>query len=229
MPPGAPTPYSPVEAVKYGWTGFTRNVAPFLVLTIVMMVIGAAISVTTNLITTGSVLGIQEYDSTPDVGEMLGMQAVSLGGSFISTLISWVIGMAMMRGAIDVVDTGRTELGAMFSRINWGAALGAAVLGTLAIWVGIFACIVPGLIIGFLLWFTSPAVIDGEPATGALSASYRFTSGNVGDVLLFGLLAIVLIVIAVCTCGLATLVVSPVLSIGMAYTWRVLQGRPVAP
>ena len=229
MPPGAPTPYSPVEAVKYGWTGFTRNVAPFLVLTIVMMVIGAAISVMTNLITTGSVLGIQEYDSTPDVGEMLGMQAVSLGGSFISTLISWVIGMAMMRGAIDVVDTGRTELGAMFSRINWGAALGAAVLGTLAIWVGIFACIVPGLIIGFLLWFTSPAVIDGESATGALSASYRFTSGNVGDVLLFGLLAIVLIVIAVCTCGLATLVVSPVLSIGMAYTWRVLQGRPVAP
>src|SRR5699024_7407405 len=136
MPPGAPTPYSPVEAVKYGWTGFTRNVAPFLVLTIVMMVIGAAISVMTNLITTGSVLGIQEYDSTPDVGEMLGMQAVSLGGSFISTLISWVIGMAMMRGAIDVVDTGRTELRAMFSWFDCGATLGDDGVDTRVIWVG---------------------------------------------------------------------------------------------
>lgn len=229
VPPGAPAGYSPVEAVKYGWTGFTRNVAPFLVLTIVLMAISAAISFTTNLITTGSVFGIQESDSTPDVGEMLAMQAVSLGGSFISTLISWVIGMAMVRGAIDVVDTGRTELGAMFSRINWGAALGAAVLATLAIWVGIIACVIPGLIIGFLLWFTSPAVIDGESATGALAASFRFTSGNVGDVLLFGLLAIVLVVIGICTCGLGMLVVSPVLTIGMAYTWRVLQGRPVAP
>lgn len=232
MPPGggyAPAPYSPVEAVKYGWTAFTRNVAPFLVLTIVSLVIGVAISSLSNLIATGSVLGTQDYGATPDVGEMLVTQVISLIGSFITTLIGWVIGMAMMRGAIDVVDTGRTDLGAMFSRINWGAAVGAAVLGTLAIWAGIIACIVPGIIIAFLLWFISPAVIDGETATGALAASYRFTSGNVGDVLLFALLTAVLLIIGICTCGLGMLVVTPVMTIGMAYTWRVLQGRPVAP
>lgn len=50
---------------------------------------------------------------------------MSLGMGFVSTLISWVIGVALMRGAIDVVDTGRTDLGAMFSRINWGAAIGS--------------------------------------------------------------------------------------------------------
>ena len=222
-------PYSPVEAIAYGWRGFTRNLAPFLVLTAVALAIGLAFSLLSNVITTGSVLGIEEYDSSPDLGEMLARQGVSLGLSFVSSVISWVIGVAMMRGALDVADTGHTDLGAMFTRISWGAAVGAALLTTLAIWAGIIACVIPGLIIGFLLWFVLPAVVDGESATGALGASYRFTTGNLGDVLLFFLLSIAVLVAGACTCGLATLVVSPVLSIGMAYTWRVLQGRPVAP
>lgn len=230
MPPGggAPASYSPVSAITYGWAAFTRNLAPFLVLSLVTLVLGVGINVVTNLVATGSVVGVQDYGATPEPGELLATQAVSLGGSVVVTLISWIIGVAMMRGAIDVVDTGRTDLGAMFSRINWGAAIGAALLATLAIWAGLLACIVPGLVIGFLLWFTTPAVIDGESATGALAASFRFTTGNVGEVLLFGLLAVALIVVGVCTCGLGMLIVTPLLTIGMAYTWRVLQGRPVA-
>ena len=222
-------PYSPVEAITYGWRGFTRNLAPFLVLTAVALAIGLAFSLLSNVITTGSVLGIEEYDSSPDLGEMLARQGVSLGLSFVSSVISWVIGVAMMRGALDVADTGHTDLGAMFTRISWGAAVGAALLTTLAIWAGIIACVIPGLIIGFLLWFVLPAVVDGESATGALSASYRFTTGNLGDVLLFFLLSIAVLVAGVCACGVGLLVATPVLMIGMAYTWRVLQGRPVTP
>ena len=222
-------PYSPVEAIAYGWRGFTRNLAPFLVLTAVALAIGLAFSLLSNVITTGSVLGIEEYDSSPDLGEMLARQGVSLGLSFVSSVISWVIGVAMMRGALDVADTGRTDLGAMFTRISWGAAVGAALLTTLAIWAGIIACVIPGLIIGFLLWFVLPAVVDGESATGALSASYRFTTGNLGDVLLFFLLSIAVLVAGACACGVGLLVATPVLMIGMAYTWRVLQGRPVTP
>lgn len=99
---------------------------------------------------------------------------------------------------------------------------------TLAVWAGIIACVIPGLVIGFLLWFAMPAVIDGESATGALSASYRFTTRNVGDLLLFVLLCAALIIAGICTCGLGLLVATPVITIGMACTWRVLQGRPVA-
>lgn len=222
-------PYSPVEAIAYGWRGFTRNLAPFLVLTAVALAIGLAFSLLSNVITTGSVLGIEEYDSSPDLGEMLARQGVSLGLSFVSSVISWVIGVAMMRGALDVADTGHTDLGAMFTRISWGAAVGAALLTTLAIWAGIIACVIPGLIIGFLLWFVLPAVVDGESATGALGASYRFTTGNLGDVLLFFLLSIAVLVAGACACGVGLLVATPVLMIGMAYTWRVLQGRPVTP
>ena len=222
-------PYSPVEAIAYGWRGFTRNLAPFLVLTAVALAIGLAFSLLSNVITTGSVLGIEEYDSSPDLGEMLARQGVSLGLSFVSSVISWVIGVAMMRGALDVADTGHTDLGAMFTRISWGAAVGAALLTTLAIWAGIIACVIPGLIIGFLLWFVLPAVVDGESATGALGASFRFTTERLGDVLLFFLLSIAVLVAGVCACGVGLLVATPVLMIGMAYTWRVLQGRPVTP
>ena len=224
-----PAPYSPVEAITYGWTAFTRNAAPFLVLAAVSLAIGVSISLLSNVITTGSVLGLQEYDSSPDVGEMLARQAVNLGLSVVTSFISWVIGVAMMRGAIDVVDTGHTDLGAMFTRINWGAAIGAALLTTLAIWAGFIACFIPGLIIGFLLWFFLAAVVDGESATGALGASFRFTTERLGDVLLFFLLSIAVMVAGFCACGVGLLVATPVLMIGMAYTWRVLQGRPVTP
>lgn len=224
-----PAPYDAVQAMKYGWTAFTRNAAPFLVLSAVYLVIGLSANLASNLITTGSVTGFGESDPSPDIGEMLGRQAVGLGLSFVASFISWLIGVAMMRGALDVVDTGRTDLGAMFTRISWGSVVGAALLTTLAIWVGLVACILPGVVIGFLLWFVLPAVVDGESATGSLSASVRFTTGHLGETLLFFLLTIAISIAGACACGVGLLVAIPVLMIGMAYTWRVLQGRPVAP
>ncbi len=81
----------------------------------------------------------------------------------LTTLITWVLTFAMVRGAIDVVDTGRTNLGAMFTRINWGQAI----LVVIATTVGLILCVVPGTVITFLLSYTNVAVVDGAPAIDA--------------------------------------------------------------
>lgn len=224
-----PARYNPVDAVVYGWTAFSRNAAPFLLLALVSVAASLGPRVAVNVVTTGSVIGGRGPEVIPDLDEMLADLAVSLGATLGSVLVSWIVGVAMMRGAIDVVDTGRTSLGAMFTRIRWGSALGAAILTTLAVFAGLVACFVPALIIGYLLWFTLPAVIDGESATGALSASYEFTTSRVAEVLLFVLFCFAMGLVVTFTMGLAALVVAPVATIGMAYTWRVLQGRPVVP
>lgn len=223
-----PTPYDPVRAVTYGWTALTRNLTPFLVLGGAIFVVGYAIPGVLNLVTSGTVLGMQEAGATPDIGAMLAGQLLKLAWSLVSAVVCWVLGLAMMRGALDVVDTGRTDLAAMFTRIDWLSALGAAIITMFVVWFGLLMCILPGLVVIYLLWFAPMAVVDGESATEALDASYRFTTGSLGEVVLFVLLSIALTVAGVLALGLGVIVAAPVVTIGMAYTWRVLQGRPVA-
>lgn len=116
----------------------------------------------------------------------------------------------------------------MFSRIPWGQALLAGLIMWVATTIGFVLCIIPGIIVLFLLYYTNYAVLEGRSATDALGASFTFVKEHLGENLLLLLVAIGLIILAICTCGIGTLVVTPVLSIATAYTWRVLQGRPVA-
>lgn len=224
-----PTSYDPVRAVTYGWTGLTRNLTPFLVLGVAMFVVAYAVPTVLNVVTTGSVFGFQGASATADVGVILAGELVKLAWSLVSAVVCWVLGLAMMRGALDVVDTGRTDLPAMFTRIDWISALGATILTAIGVGVGLMMCILPGLVVVYLLWFVLPAIVDGESATGALDASYRFTTAKFGQVILFVLISVALALVGVISFGLGLIVATPVATIGTAYTWRVLQGRPVVP
>lgn len=220
-----------MDAVSYGWKKFTENIGPFLGLTAILLVLAVVVQLGTTYLTTGSLIATGG-DIDPDTGlpeNYLVTQLVSLMSSFVVGIISWVIGLALMRGALDVVDTGRTDMSAMFTRIPWGQAIVAGLLVSLATLVGTVMCILPGIIIGFLLYYSSVAVLDGNSAVDAISASFRFTTGNLGPTVLLFLLGVLGVVLSICTCGLGVLVVTPVMTIAVAYTWRVLQGRPVSP
>lgn len=56
----------------------------------------------------------------------------------------------------------------------------------------------------------------------------EFTKSHLAKTLLIALVANGLAVISVCTCGLGFIVITAVLTICLAYTWRMLQGCPVA-
>lgn len=229
MPGPAPAQYSPVDAFKYGWTKFTQNAGPFLLVTVLILGISLVISFGSNFAINGSLLATGNVD--PETGfpePTVASELLSLLTSMVVSMISWALGAALVRGALDVVDTGRTDLGQMFTRINWGQVILASVLVSLATTIGTILCILPGIAAAFLFMYSTVAVVDGESAIDGLAASFRFTTAHLGETILFVLLAIPLVVIAICTCGIGMLVVLPMLYIGMAYTWRVLQGRPVA-
>lgn len=237
VPPGgggpAPVmgPYSPVDAIKYGWAAFTKNVGPFLVVTALLLVVGTAINLVINLGLTGSAISTGG-DVDPDTGlpeNFVMQQVASLVSSFVVGVFSWVVGMGLARGALDVVDTGQTTLGAMFSRIPWGQAIVAGLLVWLATSIGTLLCIIPGLIAAYMLYYATYAVLDGRSATDALGDSFRFTKDNLGDTILFLLLGVVVVIAGICACFIGLVVAMPVLYIGAAYTWRALQGRQVHP
>lgn len=156
----------------------------------------------------------------------VGAIAASAVMSILSAVLQFVIAAALIRAALDVVDTGSASIGTMFTRIPWLHMVLAAILVALVTMVGVILCIIPGIIAAFLLSFTNVAVVDGNSATDAMGASFRFTKANVGPVLLLFLVFLGLGILSVCTLGLGFLVLIPVGYIAVAYTWRMLQGRP---
>ncbi|WP_068319295.1 hypothetical protein [Janibacter anophelis] len=178
-PPSGPAPsqYNPIDAVKYGWEKFTQNLGPLLGLTAIILVIGICLNMVINLAFTGSVLGSSASTVDPETGlpdNFLQAQLASITSSFVTGFISWALGLALVRGALDIVDRGRTSFGEMFSRIPWGQAIIAGLLVWLATTVGIVLCVIPGIIVMFLLYYTNIAVVDGRSATDAMGASFTF-------------------------------------------------------
>lgn len=228
---GVPNSYSPLEALTYGWRKFTQNLGPFLGMTVLLGAIALGFSFVSELLlqTGPTVPGPADpFTGEPTQVREPGIGAIAASGvlSIISAIVQFVIAAALIRAALDVVDTGSASIDTMFTRIPWLHMVLAAILVALVSMVGLILCIIPGIIAAFLLSFTNFAVVDGNSATDAMGASFRFTKANAGPVLLLFLVFLGLGILSLCTLGLGFLVLIPVGYLAVAYTWRVLQGRP---
>lgn len=229
MPPGMPAPYSPIDAISYALRKFGENVGIFLLMGVLTLVAGGGVQFIFNL--AGGGLEVYSNPINPDNPSSeasLASSMIQLTGLVLSSLLSWIVGLALLRGALDVVDTGRVDLGQMFSRVPWGQGLLAGLLVGIAVFLGLFALCVGAIVVAFFLYYTNAAVLDGTSAVDAIKASFTFVKENLVDNLLLCLiLGVGGVVLSFCTCGIAGVVVAPVTSLAIAYTWRVLQSRPV--
>ena len=133
-------------------------------------------------------------------------------------------------GALAVVDGTTLTMGQMFEGWDKGQVAIAAVLIGVATAIGSFLCYVPGLIVGFLMMFTLLFIVDKQmQAIDAIKASIKLVVDNLGNTILFYLLAIVVTLVGACLCGIGLLVAYPVVLVAYAYTYRRLQGQPVGP
>ncbi len=247
MPPSMPPPpgsgpggyqpaprYSPIDALQYGWRKFVAYAGPFLLMGLVVLVISVGLSLLGNFLVTGSLIGagVADLDSPESFDSPQYSLLSQLGSSLVSlvvSVLSWIVGAAIVRGALDVTDTGHTSLEQMFSRVPWLQVVLASVLTLLITYVGMYLCIIPGLVAGFFLMYTTIAVVDGSSAIDGMRASFEFVKAHPAENLLLALLFIVVGVVAICcTFLLGTIVIAPIFYLAMAYTWRTLQGRPVA-
>jgi uncharacterized membrane protein len=102
-------------------------------------------------------------------------------------------------------------------------AIGAIIVAALS-FVGILACCIGYIVVRLFLIFWAFFVLDPDVADEPIDAiknSFNLVSKNMGDVLVF---AIVIVVINLVTCGLAI----GVTEISVGYAYRKLNGQPVA-
>ena len=91
--------------------------------------------------------------------------------------------------------------------------------------IGIFLCIIPGLIASIMLMFTVVALLDRNLSpVDAVKSSFDLSKANFGNVILAWLVLIVTFIVGALLCGVGLLVAAPVATLILVYTYRILSG-----
>jgi uncharacterized membrane protein len=158
----------------------------------------------------------------------LELNALGILFQLISSVVTMVLGAAAIRVAFDVVDGNEVSLSAMFSRVDFLQVFIAAVLLGIATTIGLFLCILPGLVIMFLTWFTNYFIVGkGQSAITAIKSSVALVKDNFGAMLLLAVLAFLVTIGGLLACCIGLLVAYPITLLANAYSFRVLQREPV--
>ena len=220
---GGPGGWSVGNAFGYGWRKFTENLGPLIILALAILAVGIVVYVVRFVIVRG-------LDIDADNGFFSALLFLSLALGLVQWIIGQLIAAGVAKASLEIVDGRKPEIGTAFQGYNVGQVLLASILTGVIVFVGIFLCVIPGIIAGFLLSFTTYFVVDrGMSATQAIQASFEFTSQRVGQLVLFFLAMFAALLVGACLCGLGLLVAIPVTIIAQAYTYRMLRGEPVAP
>lgn len=217
-PPDAPPPPPPAtggsfnvgDAISYGWRAFWKNVGPLLVLSIIIVVVHLVLGAIAS--STSSVFG-------------------RLVIQLISFIVGIVLAMGLIRASIAVLEGRRPEVAMLFQTEGFGSYLVASILVGIAVFVGLFLCIVPGVILGLMWMFFGYVVVENPTIspTDAMRRSAEITKGYrwqlLGLVILLFLInllgAILLLVGLFFTYGIS--------AVAVAYAYKVLSGQGVAP
>jgi len=234
QPAGA---YSAPDAVSYGWLKFFASPVTLLVPVLIVFVVLIVVEVLLYVILYNTLLGTHDCTQT-----VLGQQVQGECGPnfllrlFVTALITGLVTVAwsfaaagLYKGALAVVDGKQFSAGQMFEGWDKGQVAIAAILIGIATAIGSFLCYVPGLIVGFLMMFTLLFIVDQQmQAIDAIKASIKLVTDNLGQTIVWALLAIVVYIVGLVVCCVGLLVAIPIILIGLAYTYRRLQGEPVA-
>ena len=210
--------FSPGNAIRYGWETFKKRPWFF---------IGASVIVAILYILAGGISsGIDTaLGGSPEEPTVLG-SIVNYG---LGTLISMGL-TAFYLAAHDNTDT--AQLSMLWHPQPFLKFLGASILTTLAIVIGLVLFIVPGIIAMLFFMFSTLIVIDrGLGPIEAMKESMRITEGNRWPLLgLIGLLFLILVV-GVLAFGVGLLVAMPIATLAFVHAYRLLSGGPdkVAP
>ena len=222
--------FDPVEAIRYGWLAFTKNLAPYLIVTVLTIAVIGGLSILASMMDSAGAVAWDALDDRPtDESLAYTFTPATSAMNIVTSILSTIISLGMLRMSFDVVSGRKADLSRFFSGYNVGIGILTSIVVSLGTTIGLFLCIIPGLVFAFLTMFALSGVVDkGEGVVDAIKSSISLTSSNVGPVLLWMLLLFLLAVAAVCTCGIGFLVAMPVFSLSTAYAYRSLRGEPIA-
>jgi uncharacterized membrane protein len=238
-PGGQPAPqFSAGDAFNWSWNKFTSNAAALIVPVLVYgVIIGILVALTSIL---PAAVGQQSSTTYTDVyGQTTGSTSVTLGAASIAVMVigyilifvaAVVMHVGLLSGCLDIADGKPVTIGSFFKPRNLGPAILAALLVAIGTWIGLFLCVIPGIIFGFLAMFAIPFVVDRSVSpVESIKASIATVRSNIGGTLLSWLVQIAAILVGEILCLVGLLVGFPVAQLVLTYTYRKLSGGQVVP
>ena len=234
---GGQAPYSVGAAFKWAWSKFGANALPLIgftflmfVATIVIGLIGSVIS--GGLSAGGTVTGMNSdgglVGTSTEAGFFTASSIVSNLFSVLSYAVSLLLQAILIKGALQITyGRGFTDL---FSGINWLQVLIASLILAVLTTVGLLLCILPGIVVMVFSIFTLYFIIDkNQTALTAIGSSFSLVKAHFGSVVLLILATFATYLLGLLACCIGLLVAIPLVVLVNAYTYRALQGEPIAP
>lgn len=151
-------------------------------------------------------------------------------GQLLQSAVSIVVGGVAAKAALEVADGRPFDFFGAFGKVNLVQLIIAGVLVGIATLLGFVLLIIPGLIVVFLTYLTTYAIVDDDKsAIDGIKHSVKLTSENVADVLLLALFNILVIIAGAIALCVGLIVAIPVTVFATAYAYRSFNGQPVAP
>jgi uncharacterized membrane protein len=235
--PAGSGPYNAVDAIKYGWSGFTNSPATLLVpALIVIVVVGVSEFILTLILNSTLLSNSCTVNSTTngisvDCGHGLFVRLI--GAAIIAAVVSFIgqlLSAGLIKSALNNVDGKAVEIGDIFTYAMKPNVLTTAAIVAGAGFVGTLLCYVPGIIVGVLTGFAMYFVVDKDLSPiDAIQASVKFVTGHFGDLVLFYVLSVVVIIVGLIACLIGVFAAIPVVLIAASYTFRRLHDEPVSP
>ncbi|WP_431958495.1 hypothetical protein [Nocardia lijiangensis] len=207
---GTPTGLDVGHALSYGLEKFRANLAPWLGITALGVVIYLVFVLVVQTLEPNSLL--------PLVLLFLAVMAAL-----------WLLQAAMVRGALYETDGVEPVFGSYFKFVNAGNVLLTALLAFLGTWIGLALCVIPGLVVGVLCMFALHFVVDQDLGPfDAIKSSATLVVHNIWPVVLLALSVAVITFLGLLLCGIGLLAAGPISILAVTYAYRTLTGGRVA-
>ncbi|MET1132484.1 MAG: hypothetical protein ABWX60_03595, partial [Aeromicrobium sp.] len=190
--PGYVEPFSPTDAIGYGWRKFSANVGPWLVLGLIAFALLAIFFVAIIFSSVGFEVA---SDDPSSFGSLLAFFLLGFGLSIALSILNAV----GIRGALDATEGREFDLGNALSRIDIVPVIILSVILSLignlgSLFPGFLGAILSlvGFVLTFLTYFAMTFLVDrGISPIESLKASIDLIRANLGDSILLALLACV--------------------------------------
>lgn len=236
-PPGDYPPAGPAAgdfsigaAFSWGWKKFRENLGPLVLVALAIVGVLIVLGLVRAAVDTGTGAAVDPATGQVENPGLFGTAfffSVLLG--LLQFVVSVIVSAGIIKGALDITQGRPLELGTMFKGFDIVQLIIAAILTSLLTFVGLIACIVGAVVVAFFLSFTTYFIVDeGRSGTEAIKASFNFTKGNAGELVLLFLAIIGANILGALLCGIGLLVTVPVTILAQAYAYRALRHQPVA-
>jgi uncharacterized membrane protein len=241
MPMGGNQPAEPGAALTYGWNKFKDHWQAVLVALVIGFVIIVVLGGIGYLIqrsltsvdscsvrTTNNGLRFSGGcgDDSPGFFTYLFANAIF---QFLILLGTSILQLFVIRATLMIMRGEPLEASKVMSTDRLGNYIvGAIIVGVLT-FVGFILCILPALAVAVFTLFWGYFLVDKNMSpVEAITASFNLVKDNLGTVIVFWLLTILVTIAGAIVCGVGLIVAIPVVVIATGYMYKRLQGEPVA-